>query len=130
VGTWQLERLTTFVPRNQLSDRVSRAVACGAGEILVQSVERDGTGKGLDLDLAVLADTRAAPLILMGGVGHADHLVEGMLEFSVDAIATANLFNFIGDALVNARHYVGRQGVPLAQWSSKGISELRRSLST
>jgi cyclase len=100
-------------------------VSAGAGEVLIQSVERDGSGNGLDLSLAALAQSGATPLILMGGVGQATHLSEGLKDDAVDAIATANLFNFIGDALVTSRLRARADGVPLAVWSPTGLEELR-----
>ncbi len=113
-----------FVPRSHLQQHVRFVVECGAGEILVQSVERDGTGSGLDLSLAMSAQSGTTPLILMGGVGHATHIVDGLSHDKVDAVATANLFNFIGSALADARHQVRRCGIALAVWSHGGISSL------
>jgi len=115
----------SFVTRNQLEARVRRVVNAGAGEVLIQSVERDGTGNGLDLSLAHLAQIGPTPLILMGGVGQARHLTEGLMDSAVDAVATANLFNFIGDALVRSRVSARADGVPLAMWSPTSLEELR-----
>jgi cyclase len=118
----------TFVARSALRTHVRRVVDHGAGEVLVQSVDRDGTGNGLDLGLARTADTGSTPLILMGGVGHASHLSEGLGEVAIDAVATANLFNFIGDALRDARERVRADGVALAAWADQGFDHLRGAL--
>ncbi len=115
----------TFISRDRLKDHVRRVVSTGAGEVLIQSVERDGSGNGLDLSLAALAQSGSTPLILMGGVGQATHLSEGLKDDAVDAIATANLFNFIGDAFVTSRLGARTDGVPLAVWSPTGLEELR-----
>jgi imidazole glycerol-phosphate synthase subunit HisF len=91
-----------------------RAVDIGAGEILLQSIDRDGTGNGLDLDLADRTASLRVPLIMMGGVGHATHIVEGLQHPAVDAVATANLFNFVGDSLVRTRNECRIAGTDLA----------------
>ncbi len=114
-----------FITRDRLKDHVQNVVSSGAGEVLVQSAERDGTGKGLDLSLASLANSGSTPLILMGGVGHASHLSEGLRDSAVDAVATANLFNFIGESLITSRVGARADGVRLASWSSTGLERLR-----
>ncbi len=118
-----------FVARDRLPTHVERVVEIGAGEVLVQSVDRDGTGNGLDLALAALADSGTTPLILIGGVGQAAHLSEGLRDPAVDAVATANLFNFIGDTLLESRAHARCDGVGLATWSDMNLDELRGVLS-
>jgi len=114
-----------FVGRSDLKARVAHAVALGAGEVLVQSVERDGTGNGLDLSLPALAESGSTPLILMGGVGQASHLSDGLRDDGVDAVATANLFNFIGDSLLDSRSHARETGVPIATWPQRDFDRLR-----
>ncbi len=114
-----------FVRRNALKGHVRRTVECGAGEVLIQSVDRDGTGNGLDLSLAGIAECGSTPLILMGGVGQASHISEGLSDDEVDAVATANLFNFIGDAFVASRVHGRAAGVPLASWGEASLAPLR-----
>jgi cyclase len=108
-----------------LSDHIRRAVDCGAGEIMIQSVDRDGTGNGLDLELAEDAGELPLPLILIGGVGHSEHIVEGLLAPRVDAVATANLFNFVGDALVRTRARCLERGVLMADWRGEDLGDLK-----
>lgn len=108
---------------------VDRGRDAGAGELLLQSVERDGTGQGLapellDLQLPALQ----TPLILMGGVGRSSHLRVGYESNHVDAIATANILNFIGNAFVDARAELIRSGIPLPIHSSGHATDLRGSL--
>jgi cyclase len=117
-----------FVPRDRLGEHVRRVVEHGAGEVLVQSVDRDGTGNGLDLGLARIADSGSTPLILMGGVGHGAHLSEGLCDDDVDAVATANLFNFMGDTLRDSRDRARSDGVSLAAWSDQAVHRLRDTL--
>lgn len=117
-----------FISRHQLPEQVEHVVRCGAGEILVQSVDNDGTGRGLDVSLAKAACSGTIPLILMGGVGHARHIVEGLREDIVDAVATANLLNFVGESLLEARSSVQAEGIALAKWSGDTLQRLRGSL--
>jgi cyclase len=117
-----------FVARDRLAAHVRRVVEHGAGEVLVQSVDRDGTGNGLDLGLARMADSGSTPLILMGGVGHGSHLSEGLRDDAVDAVATANLLNFTGVTLRDARDRVRSDGVTLATWVDQGFDHLRGAL--
>ena len=111
------------------ADRVSRMLEAGAGEILVQSVDRDGTGFGLDLDLASIIGTRlSAPLILCGGCGKGSHILEALARSDVDAVATANLFNFIGDGLLKARSELLANGLDLASWNAGDVKALYNSV--
>jgi imidazole glycerol-phosphate synthase subunit HisF len=117
-----------FVGREQLREHIRRAVGHGAGEVLVQSVDRDGTGNGLDLSLVELAQTGPTPLILMGGVGQPSHIVDGLRNEAVDAVATANLLNFIGDTLIESRVQVQAEDSRLAMWSPENLERLRGTL--
>ena len=112
-----------------LERHAHRAIDIGAGEILLQSIDRDGTGNGLDLDLADRTGSLRVPLILMGGVGHAVHIVEGLQHPAVDAVATANLFNFVGGSLVRTRRECLARGLQLARWSHDGVAEHHEVLS-
>ena len=87
-------------------------------EILFQSIDRDGSGTGFDLRLADLSkNCHSKPVIVLGGAGHSGHLLEGLLNPSVDAVATAHLLNFIGDGLKLAREQASSSDeVNLAQW--------------
>jgi cyclase len=72
-----------------------RAQALGAGEILLTSMDRDGTRKGFDLELTrAFSDTLEVPVIASGGVGNLDHLVAGVLEGHADAVLAASIFHY------------------------------------
>ena len=74
------------------------------GEIYLNSVDRDGTGNGYDFKLLdCLPKSIEVPVILAGGVGNSKHLAEGLNDHRVDAVATANLLNFMGNGLALAR---------------------------
>ncbi len=103
---------TTFTNRGQsawlpLADHVKVLIENQCGELLLRSMEKDGTGMGLDLPvLEHLGGPLDVPLILEGGVGNGAHIVEGFSSPSVDAVCTANLLNFVGDGLTRARKFV------------------------
>lgn len=89
------------------------------GELMIRSVDRDGTGQGLDFEL--LARLPAAwsviPLVFAGGVGKAEHIIEGFSFPSIQAVATANLLNFMGEGLENSRRRCAIEGFDLAKWA-------------
>ena len=85
-----------------------RAEELGAGEILLTSMDRDGTRDGFDLDLTrAVADAVNIPVIASGGVGTLDHLVDGVTEGGADAVLAASIFHFgertVGDAKSHLR---------------------------
>jgi cyclase len=87
------------------------------GEIYLNSIDRDGTGQGYDLEiLDLLPNGMPKPVILAGGAGNASHLGEGLADRRVDAVATAHLFNFVGDGLKQARRSLVNGGVELPVW--------------
>ena len=89
------------------------------GEIYLNSMDRDGTGQGYDLNiLELLPEDHPIPIIMAGGVGNSVHLAEGLNRREVDAVATAHLFNFVGDGLEKARNDLLEQGKHLAIWPS------------
>lgn len=98
----------------------------GAGEVLLQSMDMDGTGMGPDLAvLEHLGGQVEVPCILMGGVGKAEHLISALRNRRVDAIATANLFNFIGSSFLEARSAISNAGIDVARWNAHAYDELR-----
>jgi cyclase len=97
---------------------LSRIEKLGVGEILLNSINKDGTGFGYDLSTIIKnSKSLTVPLIIMGGAGNESHLQEGLQLEGVSAVATANLFNFIGNGLPNARDYMLANGTNLAQWT-------------
>lgn len=74
------------------------------GEIILNSIDRDGNGAGLDLEiLKLLKNSISKPLLLMGGAGKPEHLSEALQKKQVSGVITANLFNFLGSGLSLAR---------------------------
>ena len=119
----------TRVASDNLPAWVLHVQAHGAGEMLFQSVDRDGTGKGLDTTLLDLLPTApSAPCLLMGGVGHAGHVLDALRHPRVDGVATANLLNFIGETFLDARREIAAAGVDVAQWGEGDVRVLRNCL--
>ena len=87
------------------------------GEIYLNSIDRDGTGQGYDFTLLnFLPEDIVKPIIFGGGAGNASHLISGLHNAKVDAVATAHLFNFIGDGLSKARKNILEKNIKLAKW--------------
>jgi cyclase len=94
------------------------------GEIYMNSIDKDGTGQGLDFNLLELIPNKMTKsVILAGGVGNAKHIQLGLDENRIDAVGTANLFNFIGNGLKEARASILASGVILPTWNSRLFEE-------
>ncbi|MEP0320613.1 imidazole glycerol phosphate synthase subunit HisF [Bauldia litoralis] len=86
----------------------------GAGEILLTSMDRDGTGDGFDLALTrTVADAVSVPVIASGGVGTLDHLVEGVNEGHAAAVLAASIFHFGTYSIHQAKEHMAAFGVPV-----------------
>jgi len=87
-------------------------VALGAGEILLTSMDRDGTRDGFDLGVTrAVADAVTVPVIASGGVGTLDHLAEGITEGGADAVLAASIFHRREVTIVQAKSYMATHGV-------------------
>ena len=89
-----------------------RMVALGAGEILLTSMDRDGTRDGFDLALTrAVSDAVSVPVIASGGVGTLQHLVDGIVEGHADAVLAASIFHFGEFTVGEANAYLAAHGV-------------------
>ena len=89
-------------------------IALGAGEILLTSMDRDGTRKGFDLELTrAIADAVTVPVIASGGVGTLDHLVEGVREGHASAVLAASIFHYGEHSIGEAKRYMAAAGLPM-----------------
>ena len=89
-------------------------VALGAGELLVTSMDRDGTKSGFDLALTrAIADAVSVPVIASGGVGTLDHLVEGIREGHATAVLAASIFHFGEYSIAQAKAHMAQAGLPM-----------------
>jgi cyclase len=88
------------------------AVRLGAGEILLTSMDRDGTREGFDLELTrTIADAVSVPVIASGGVGTLDHLVEGISEGRAAAVLAASIFHFGEHSVAEAKRVLSDAGI-------------------
>ncbi len=91
-----------------------RMTGNGAGEILLTSMDRDGTGEGFDIDLTRrIADAVPVPVIASGGVGTLDHLVAGVREGGATGVLAASIFHFGTHTIAEAKAHMARAGVPV-----------------
>lgn len=91
-----------------------RVAANGAGEILLTSMDRDGTKAGYNLPLTrAIADAVSIPVIASGGVGTLDHLVEGVTEGHASAVLAASIFHFGTYSIAEAKAYMQENGIPM-----------------
>ncbi len=89
-----------------------RVAALGAGEILLTSMDRDGTKSGFDLALTrAVSDAVPIPVIASGGVGKLDHLVDGVLEGGADAVLAASIFHFGEHTVREAKERMKARGI-------------------
>ena len=114
LGCWIYETRYSggLKPGANLSLHLNVVQQAGCGEILLRSIDRDGTSNGLDVNsLNELPEVTSVPVILSGGIGKASHISEGLSESRVDAIATANLLNFVGSGFHNAKTVLIENGI-------------------
>jgi cyclase len=96
-------------------DAVAWAAACeqrGAGEILLTSMDRDGTRDGFDLELTrAVGSSVGIPVIASGGVGTLDHLADGVIEGGADAVLAASIFHFGEHTIAEAKAHMTGRGI-------------------
>jgi len=92
----------------------SEVVALGAGEILLTSMDRDGTKTGYDIALTrAIADAITVPVIASGGVGTLEHMVEGIRDGHATAVLAASIFHFGTHSVREAKSYMAKAGLPM-----------------
>lgn len=90
----------------------TRMQSLGAGELLLTSMDRDGTRHGFDLALTrAISDTVEVPVIASGGVGNLEHLAQGILEGHADAVLAASIFHYGEYTVRQAKEYMASQGI-------------------
>ncbi len=88
----------------------------GAGEILLTSMDRDGTGLGFDLELTRrISESTTVPVIASGGVGQLEHLIEGVLQGQADAVLAASIFHFNRHTVGEAKQLMAAQGIEVRE---------------
>ena len=89
-----------------------KMVGYGAGEILLTSMDRDGTREGFDLELTrAISDAVSVPVIASGGVGNLDHLAEGVLQGGADAVLAASIFHFGEYTIEQAKQQMAKHNI-------------------
>jgi cyclase len=114
-GRWQIfthgGRTATGIDAVDFARRVA---ALGAGEILLTSMDRDGTKAGFDIDLTrAVADAVSVPVIASGGVGTLDHLVAGIRDGHATAVLAASIFHFGTYTIAEAKDHMARAGLAM-----------------
>jgi len=95
-------------------DYAREVVGLGAGEILLTSMDRDGTRQGFDIPLTrAIADAVPVPVIASGGVGTLDHLVEGIRDGHATAVLAASIFHFGEHSVREAKTHMAKAGLPM-----------------
>jgi imidazole glycerol-phosphate synthase subunit HisF len=95
-------------------DYAREVAALGAGEILLTSMDRDGTKKGYDIPLTrAIADAITIPVIASGGVGTLGHMVEGIRDGHATAVLAASIFHFGEHSVREAKVYMAKAGLPM-----------------
>ena len=91
-----------------------KMVDLGAGELLLTSMDRDGTKAGFDIGVTrAIADAVSVPVIASGGVGDLDHLVAGVKEGGADAVLAASIFHFGEYTIPDAKRYMAEHGIEM-----------------
>lgn len=99
------------------------------GEIMIRSIDKDGSGQGLEYKLIdLLPDTQIKNLILAGGCGNIKHIQDGLSKKKVNAVCTGNLFNFINEELKNTRINLLKKNFILPQWNYKETRKYKNIL--
>ena len=115
-GSWDVY---THGGRNRVEGREAvawarEAVERGAGEVLLTSMDRDGTADGYDLELTrAVADAVDVPVIASGGAGELDHLVEAVAEGRADAVLVASIFHYGAHTVAEAKERMDAAGIPV-----------------
>lgn len=114
-GKWQVHthggRRPTGIDAVEWAQRM---VSLGAGEILLTSMDRDGTRSGFDLGLTrAVSDAVTVPVIASGGVGTLDHLADGIIEGRASAVLAASIFHFGEFSIHAAKEHMASRGVPM-----------------
>jgi cyclase len=114
-GSWEIfthgGRRPTGIDAVQYAREV---VALGAGEILLTSMDRDGTKSGFDIELTrAVADAVPVPVIASGGVGNLDHLVAGIRDGHATAVLAASIFHFGEYSIPQAKRHMAAAGLPM-----------------
>ncbi len=97
----------------ELNEHLKKAHNCNIGEIILNSIDNDGTGTGFDVGITKYSELYNIPTLLAGGAGKPEHFHEVLSIESISGASTANLFNFMGRSLEKCRKYLLEKGIPM-----------------
>ncbi len=104
----------TLVEGRDAVEWATEAAQRGAGEILLTSMDRDGTNEGYDIELTrAVSDAVRVPVIASGGVGELEHLIEGVVEGGADAVLSASIFHYGKHTVGEAKEAMAAAGIPV-----------------
>lgn len=90
----------------------AEAESRGVGEILINSIDRDGSGRGYDIQLIqAVVNVVSIPIIALGGVGEWAHLAEAITQGGANSVAAANIFNYMENSVYKAKHFLCEAGL-------------------
>jgi cyclase len=100
----------------------------GVGEIIFQSIQRDGTSFGMDIELVKILERKniACPLIIKGGIGKKEHALEILSFGHIDAICTSNILNFMGNSLLDMRDFLLLKKINLSHWHKFSLDSFEK----
>jgi imidazole glycerol-phosphate synthase subunit HisF len=99
----------------------------GAGEILLNSIDMDGSGKGYDIELLMeISENVRLPVIALGGVGKWEHFAEALMRSKISAVAAANIFHYSENSVFEAKKYLFQAGFNVRKPSA--LSKVSRNL--
>ncbi len=116
-GSWQVYQQGGRVPTGRIpADWAAEVESRGEGEIFLNSIDRDGSGKGYDLDLIhSVVNAVKIPVIVCGGVGEWSHFALGLTETRASAVAAANIFHYTENSIYKAKKYLYDHGFNVRQ---------------
>ena len=96
------------------SDWAKRGEELGAGEILISSIDRDGSLQGYELPLCrEVSDAVGIPVLVSGGAGNWDHFVQGFTEGGASGVCTSNIYHFTESSIQSAKKHLENAGIPV-----------------
>jgi cyclase len=115
-GGWEVfvDAGRTATGRDALAWAVEATERRGAGEVLLTSMDRDGTGEGYDLELLrSVAEAVGVPVVASGGAGTAEHFALALTEGGADAVLAASRFHFEQLSIREVKHHLASRGIPV-----------------
>jgi len=114
-GSWSVHVDAGRTPTElEAVEWAARAATAGAGEVLLTSMDRDGTGEGYDLELLrAVSDAVPVPLVASGGAGTVEHFAEALSDGGADAVLAASRFHFGELSIADVKGYLAERGIPV-----------------